>query len=299
MQTKYTLDNFMKINLSIKRSLIKLCDEKNKRFNVASDTMRGTVKEEVMDFSDSIYEAVRDFKREFLMLNKILPIYDESSIMKFFDEISYAIADVSMVSSRAIENLFTKKFSDLNPELSKKINVSFKGTDEVLEDRCALLNSVKSINEFLHIYHAAAVNNNELYKNCEIISSGVDKDDFPVNLRGEVNEIGVLLYDLLNTLNVGETEICCATKQVFVMLKGKADALTINIEKEGNLFFIKYHIPITIDENTVAILPGNKSSDYALDGMMGEFSSNKEMLFEDIKKLINNVPQSINNNTRK
>lgn len=158
------------------------------------------------------------------------------------------------------------------------------------------LEHCKTINDMLHYVHFYVMNNEDTFKNMNVID--VKKQDDEVEwmnykLYGKDTEIA---RDIFNKLPENEPRIdeVSFDNHIILMVRDRGHALTIDVQNELDHYRVSYYIPKICNIDMVNSLKGiskvdpNKKSDF--DSAHGEFAVDKSSVGDEINKLITSVP---------
>ena len=153
------------------------------------------------------------------------------------------------------------------------------------------LNKAKSINELLHVVHQTIVNNENIYKRLPLLDS---KDDF-AKLYGKENELARNIFNNINE-SIDSSELSMMSlgnDRVLLMVRDHGHALSIEIEKENDKYYVKYFIPKICNVKMVNELKGVRKVDQTSKFTTGIFETTKENLTYELIDFIKHVPTDL------
>ena len=217
-----------------------------------------------------------------------------------------------------LAEIYQKKFSQMNPELSSEISGKIKGyylyKDQDLSD---ILNKTQSFAELLHLAHSYILSDENLFSQLPLIDSIKEinnNESYKYDAYGEKNENATKIFDYLkeqlqaNNLSEEKIEIpsliqlFSVDKSIQIMVRDFGHALTINIDtSKPNSAYITYTVPKIWDGIKANQLPGVEKIKPATEGgflidtgVKGKFESSYQDLAKNIFDFILKVPTDTN-----
>ena len=255
----------------------------------------------IVKYTDNAYDSLRFIIRE---LKNMSAMYDDNN-----QTFSKKLEELSKIWI----NEFIKCKTDIN-----KLRAFYKAVVtsmdiEVIDDvgrNCVgyvphfippyAIKKSNTINEMLHIIHSFVMNNEKILKSLNVVKRKVLSNEYPVTIYGEVNDISMNLFkDFPDELDVGWTDIISFGDigKVFMMVRDRGHALTIEIDYNEEDVLVNYFIPKICNAQMTNRLPGiRKVRENAdpLDQTSGRFVTSKENLSSDIYHFIKMVPMDVN-----
>lgn len=277
MATK--IESFFKLDLKVKTTLMKSASSE-----YDFSTSRYTIK-----YLNNLYKSIGYLKFYLTEINKLTNLTSDTAIDNFFNKIYYTFLNLNDDEAK-IKQFYETYFSNFNPDLVNKISTHFKGylqagnyvNDELL--------GCTSINELLHLFHSYILNDENILQEVPIIYKQDNIEGYPISLRGKNSKLGKNLVDALKSVSLGWTEICVFDKKIVMMVRDRGHALSIEIEKEDGLYYIKYHIPKLCNEEMIKNIKGVKEVYKEQNAALGEFTADEETILFEIVEFIKSVP---------
>lgn len=275
------MEKFFKYNLEIKNILYNTNPKEADKYN----------KDTIMEYSDKLFKALNDIeyyinvildKFEFLQNDKC---YFNNFIKALKDELIKCGYDFNK-----LKQFYEICFSNMNEELVNKVGTEIKGGGYL--GAGVSLNEAKSINEILHIVHQTIVNNENNYRNLPIISQKQNYEGYNVTLYGKDSELAKNIFNVIPyDLSSDYVEIMSLSNdKVILMVRDVGHALSIEIEKENDKYYVKYFIPKICNYDMVNELKGVKKVTRESNYTVGMFGTTLEKLPFELVDFITKVP---------
>ncbi|MBR5662539.1 MAG: hypothetical protein IKX00_02665 [Bacilli bacterium] len=234
------------------------------------------IKKEIYDMAPPQYTDINSlvkYTNEFFKSLKYITTELEHITLDLFNKPEYYKAVKSLSNKIKMKFITCKLDIDSLSKFYKEniTNMTKPFIDQVQENcigytgyRFPPVSEATTINELLHVLHAAIVNNDLLLRKIpEIAHRGslpdimVDKNG-PISLRGEQSQIFIDLFNNIPTdLFIGITDMVCISEdQMIMMIRDRGHALTIEVNIEGNKARIEYFIPNITNMEMVKQVPG-------------------------------------------
>lgn len=244
-------------------------------------------------------------------------IFDKSK--EISEKTKKSISGESRGDFYKLVEIYQKKFSQMNPQLSTEISGKIKGYYLYkVFDYSDILNKTESFAELLHLAHACVLNDENLFSQLPLLDTTrekIDNDDsYDYSAYGEKNENATKIFDYLkeqlqnNNLSKEKIEIpnllqllsVDNTIQLMVRDFGHALSITIDTSKPHSAY-IEYNVPKIFDGIKANQLPGvekikpvAKGEFLTNIGVKGRFESSYEDLAKNIFDFILKVPTDTN-----
>lgn len=280
MQELQKFERFLYLNMKIKQLMINCSPEHN---IVATN-------EDAIKYSDKLYTSINEIKQYFNDIADLFPNVIDN--LDFIDNLFNIFLQKIVDYGNDYEKL--KKFyciciSDLSQKVKDVVGTTCIGYTIQNSD---LIEHAKTINELLHIIHQSIINNEEMYQNMPLLSKKINNFDETISLYGRPSAISDNLFNSIpSNLYIGETEILSINDdRMFMMIRDRGHALTIEIQKEKEIYLVRYFIPKICNDNMVNNLKGvrkvTKNDKYTT----GVYEITKDELSSSVINLIENVP---------
>lgn len=282
-QNLKALKKFIKTDLSIKNDLLQLAPNNADNFDEASK----------INYTDKLYQSLKylefDFKSSFEGFGLSEAVNE--SLTEFFNKTreQLAIGNYQNVDCREI---FQKNFSNMSKDFVENVKKTFVGyTSFNLGDLNNSIKDAKTVNELLHSCHSYVMNNKELLSSITKISEKQNKFNYPIMLYGEnTKQAEELFKKFPMDLDVGWTDIISLEDQIFMMVRDRGHALTIDIDTSKDDYFIKYFVPKLCNEDMIKALPGINKDNISSNGASGSFICNNKEFTDKLFSFIEKVP---------
>lgn len=280
---KSNFETFFELNLKIKNLLPD-----------TNDIYIFTSTNETINYMDNLCKTVKTLKYYFELINEITHLLKPEYLQNFFNTIYYEIVKISPNNKETIKNLIEKRFYKMDPCLTNDISKEFLGYSMFDEENLDTFNKITSLNELLHYYHSYMLNNELFYEDMPEVYKSENFEGYSLTLRGKETSLGKKLLENLKEISLGYTDICVLENKLIIMIRDKAHALSIEIEEENNLYYVKYHIPKICNLDMVNNLNGVKQITENDRSTLGSFISSKETILQDLTEFIRDVPTDDN-----
>ena len=282
-QNLKALKTFIKTDLSIKNDLLQLAPNNADNFDEASK----------INYTDKLYQSLKylefDFKSSFEGFGLSEAVNE--SLTEFFNKTreQLAIGNYKNIDCREI---FQKNFSNMSKDFIENVKKTFVGyTSFNLGDLNNSIKDAKTVNELLHSCHSYVMNNKELLSSITKISEKQNKFNYPIMLYGEnTKQAEELFKKFPMDLDVGWTDIISLEDQIFMMVRDRGHALTIDIDTSKDDYFVKYFVPKLCNEDMIKALPGINKDNISSNGASGSFICNNKEFTDKLFSFIEKVP---------
>lgn len=282
-QNLKALKKFIKTDLSIKNDLLQLAPNNADNFDEASK----------INYTDKLYQSLKylefDFKSSFEGFGLSEAVNE--SLTDFFNKTREQLA-IGNYKNTDCHEIFQKNFSNMSKDFIENVKKTFVGyTSFNLGDLNNSIKDAKTVNELLHSCHSYVMNNKELLSSITKISEKQNKFNYPIMLYGENTKQAEELFKKFPTdLDVGWTDIISLEDQIFMMVRDRGHALTIDIDTSKDDYFVKYFVPKLCNEDMIKTLPGINKDNISNNGASGSFICNNKEFTDKLFSFIEKVP---------
>lgn len=286
------LKKFITKDYKIKKEMIDMCPPLDTDA-ISHDAM--------VKYTDNAYDSLRFIIRE---LKNMSAMYDDNNqtFSKKLEELSKIWINEFIKCKTDINKLrafYKAVVTSMDIEVIDDVGRNCVGYVPHFMPKYAIKKS-NTINEMLHIIHSFVMNNEQVLKSLNVVKRKVLTNEYPVTIYGEVNDISMNLFkDFPDELDVGWTDIISFGDigKVFMMVRDRGHALTIEIDYNEEDVLVNYFIPKICNAQMTNRLPGvrkvHENAD-PLDQTSGRFVTSKENLSSDIYRFIKMVPMDVN-----
>ncbi len=268
---------FLNSNMRVKNSLVELAPSEKDNYDENSK----------IQYVDKLYKELRDI--EFELSNMIKCFGRDSNVLK--EKISQVRNNLVNFnnSSGDVRKLYQDNFSDMSEALVEDVKKEFKGYTLSYGLRTEnLFQKSKTINELLHVIHSSIMNNFRIMQSMPIIGEKDNEFD-EIVLYGEETELSKEIFDKFpKDLDIGPTDIVSMENKVFMMVRDRGHALTIEIDETKEADIVRYFIPAICNREMTEKLPG--IGKITPNGARGVFDSSKEEITQKLFDFIGGVP---------
>lgn len=274
------MEKFFKYNLNIKQILHQVVPKKENKYN----------QDYLIEYSDQLEKALNDIE---YYLSSILekfnfPDNDKRYFNQFIKALKQELINIGYDFNK-LNNFYETFFSNMNEDLVNEVGENCFGYS--LQGGVTL-SKAKSINELLHIVHQTIVNNENNLNSLPKLGQKINIDEWPITLYGTNNEIANKIFnDFPLQLSCGYTDIVSLSNgNVIMMVRDRGHALSIEIEKENNKYYVKYFIPKICNVDMVNDLKGVRKVTDKSNFTTGIFECDINSLSFNLFEFINKVP---------
>lgn len=278
-----TLKNFIKTDLSIKNDLLELAPNKTDNFDESSK----------INYIDKLYKSLRDLEFDFKSSLKGFNFDDKinESLTEFFNKEKEKLA-ISNYNNINCNEIYQNNFSDMSKTFIEDVKKTFVGYTSFNEnDLNTSIKEAKTINELLHTCHSYIMNNQSILSSITKISEKQNQFKYPISLYGEQTKAAEELFNNFPMdLDVGWTDIISLEDQIFMMVRDRGHALTIDIDTSKNDYLVKYFVPKLCNEEMIKALPGINKDNISQNGASGYFQCKNTEFTNKLFSFIEKVP---------
>jgi hypothetical protein len=246
--------------------------------------------EYIGEYVDKLFQALNDIE---YYINDIIEKYnfskeDKSYFSKFIKVLKDELIKCGYNFNK-LTTFYNVFFSNMSELLLKKVGEECFGYSLSLG---VPLSEAKSLNEILHVIHQTIINNDENLKSLPKIQEKTNNFSFPITLYGRDNEVAKNIFENFPLqLDCGYTDIVSLkNNEIIIMVRDRGHALSIEIEKENDVYYVKYFIPKICNVDMVNKLKGVDKVDKNSKYTVGIFKSTLEDLPNELYNFISKVP---------
>ncbi len=278
-----TLKNFIKTDLSIKNDLLELAPNKTDNFDESSK----------INYIDKLYKSLKDLEFDFKSSLKGFNFDDKinESLTEFFNKEKEKLA-ISSYNNINCNEIYQNNFSDMSKTFIEDVKKTFVGYTSFNEnDLNTSIKEAKTINELLHTCHSYIMNNQSILSSITKISEKQNQFKYPISLYGEQTKAAEELFNNFPMdLDVGWTDIISLEDQIFMMVRDRGHALTIDIDTSKDDYLVKYFVPKLCNEEMIKALPGINKDNISQNGASGCFQCKNTEFTNKLFSFIEKVP---------
>lgn len=272
MDKTKVIESFFESDLKIKNVLLELAPSEEDILNPEN-------------YSDKLYNSLDTLEyhleKMLIVLHPFEIDYASKLIKSYKIELEKIGADYGKLKA-----FYQACFSNMSEKLIDYTNSNCIGyTSNFIE-----LNKASTINELVHLLHSELINSGFFYKSFPSLEEKQNFEGYTISLRGNQNDMAKSIYDNLQTqISLGPTDIISFNdKSVYMMIRDRGHALTIEVEKNNDRYKVNYFIPKICNAMMVNRLKGVTKVDNNSKYTKGVFETDN--LSEDIISLIEGVP---------
>ena len=278
-----TLKNFIKTDLNIKNDLLELAPNKTDNFDESSK----------ITYIDKLYKSLKDLEFDFKSSLKGFNFDNKinESLTEFFNKEKEKLA-ISNYNNINCNEIYQNNFSDMSKTFIEDVKKTFVGYTSFNEnDLNTSIKEAKTINELLHTCHSYIMNNQSILSSITKISEKQNQFKYPISLYGEQTKAAEELFNNFPMdLDVGWTDIISLEDQIFMMVRDRGHALTIDIDTSKDDYLIKYFVPKLCNEEMIKALPGVNKDNISQNGASGCFQCKNTEFTNKLFSFIEKVP---------
>ena len=276
----HKMEKFFKYNIEIKKILFDAMPKETDKYN----------KDTIMDYSDKLFKAINDI--EYYIENVLDSFSFSKDEQKYFKKYIKAIKHELIKCGYHFDKLkafYETCFSNMREELVNEVGANCVGYKIY---RGVSLTKAKSLNEFLHVVHQTVINDENNLTTLPKLQEKQNKDGYPISLYGYNTELSEKVFNEFPLeLSCGWTEIVSlSNNNIIMMVRDRGHALSIEIEKENDKYYVKYFIPKICNMDMVNKLNGVRKVTNESKFTTGIFESDLEHLSFELIDFIGKVP---------
>ena len=280
------MEKFFKYNLEIKRLL----------HSIVPVELNGYNKEYIMEYSDKLFQAINDIE---YYINVTLENFEFSSndkdyFKKFIKALKKELIKYGYKYSK-LKKFYEVCFSRMSETLIDKVGREIAGG---YVDFGVPLKEAKTINEILHIIHRTIVNNENNYRNLPVLASKQNHEGNNITLYGKDSELAKQIFKAIPyEISSDYVEIMSLSNdKIILMIRDIGHALSIEIEKGNDKYYVNYFIPKICNVEMVNNLRGVNKVTEKSRFTVGMFETSMEKLPFELVDFISKVPADIHIN---
>lgn len=227
---------------------------KNVLYDMAFDKRYLNDDEYLVKYSDSFYSQFLSLKNIVLKMADLYFKSDYDYVSNYLNKLESLLINYG-INIDKINAFYTIYLSEMSDDFVRKVGENCKGYYLSPEID---ITSAKTINEMIHYMHSYVINNDIILQCIPVVVGQELEYEKKYYLRGCDTLMGRTLYNnipefLKDTIFdiVSYNDDNC-----LLMARNIGHALTVEIQKESDKYFIKYFIPKICDLNSVKNLPG-------------------------------------------
>ena len=280
------MDNLEKIQTFFKDDL----EVKKILYNLLPQIQYQNNEELTMEYSDKLYRALQDIKYYILQMANLYFPNEKKFCNDLFDVYEKELFKVGYDYNK-LQKFYTVCFSNMREELVNEVGNNCVGYSI---NGGVPFSKATSINELLHIMHQSVVNNNNILESMNKLGTKKNINGEDITLLGINNNVSNSIFvNFPQELDCGITDILSLNDRIIMMIRDRGHALSIEIQKENDKYYVKYFIPKICNVKMVNELKGVKKVDNNSKYTVGEFETNLESLNNELFNFISKVPTDI------
>ena len=269
---------FFKYDLEVKRILNEIVPLEQYAYNNDS----------VIKYNELLFKAFKSFKFYFSKMVKLLNYnnIEQKNLINLLNKIEEKLICCSM-NFYEMSKFYNENFSGMRKELVDYVRENCIG---YTINRNVSLDKAETINELLHIIHQTVVNDEKIYKQ-NLLEQKINDEGFLISLYGEENKMAKNIFvNYPKEMSCGETDILALDDLILLMIRDRGHALSIEIEKVNNKYFVNYFIPKICNIDMVNNLKGVRKVTTESKYATGVLACSEEELISSLIDLISHVP---------
>lgn len=274
------MQKFFKYNLKIKNILYNTMPNEIDKYN----------KESIMDYSDKLFKAINDIEYYIdVTLNNFNFSYEDKKYLNNFIKAIKSELIKCGYNFDELKKFYEIFFANMSEELVNEVGSNCIG---YYIWSGVSLSKAKSLNEILHVVHQSIVNNERYLQAMPKILEKENDNNDSITLYGIQTELANMVFNSFsNSLDCGIADIVSLSdNNIIMMVRDRGHALSIEIEKENEKYYIKYFIPKINNVDMVNELKGVRKVDDKSKFTTGIFETNLEDLNNNLIDFIEHVP---------
>lgn len=270
--------NFINFNVEAKKLIQKM----------AMDLRYSGDAEYLVKYSDYINKCFPFLKKYILMMADMYFKNDVYYLSEYLDKVKI-VMEKSGCDKDRLRDFYQKYISDMSKDFVRKVKQNCKGYYDYPE---ISITDAKTINEIIHYMHAYVINNDKILSNISPLKEYHKDEVNGVVLRGDNSQLGNAIYDNLaiDQINFYMDIVCYGGDRAILLVRDVAHALSIQIKKYENGYFIEYFLPKICNVEMVNKLPGVTKVIDNTSYTIGQFEINTENFPNALYDFIKMVP---------
>lgn len=282
MQDKLeNMQKFFKYNLEIKNILYNAMPKETDKYN----------KDAIMEYSDKLFKSLNDIE---YYINSILDKFNyNDEDKKYFNNLIKIFREELIKCGydfNLLNNFYKVCFANMSEELVDEVGKNCVGYS--LWNGAISLSKAKSLNEILHIIHQKIVNNENTLHSLPKIEEKQNKIGYLISLYGKNSELSKTIFNNFPIeLSCGITDIVSLDdNNIIMMVRDRGHALSIEVTKENNKYYVKYFIPKICNIDMINDLKGVRKVTRDSKFTTGIFETDLNNLSFELSDFISKVP---------
>lgn len=240
----------------------------------------------LIEYVDKFYNSIEDIEFYITQIVSKYFVSDQQYCKTYFAALKKSLLNIGYDFNKL--SLFYKNcFSDMSENFVDKVGANCVGYTTFHMP----LSESNTVNELLHLIHQSIVNNEYILQSIPKLGIKDNEFGYPITLYGVEQNISKQIFDKFPTnIDCGWTDIVSLKDKTIMMVRDRGHALSIEIEKENDKYYIKYFIPKICNVDMVNNLKGvnkvNDESKYTV----GIIESNESNLAFELFDFISKVP---------
>lgn len=276
--------NFIKTDMRTKEEMIDIAPEELDDYDELAR----------IEYSDKLDAALKGMEIDLKMVSEGFEFGGivDAALKKFFEATKEKLA-VGKYENGIGNKMYRDTISDMRPEFVEEVKDNCVGyTGASSELLAELIGKSKTVNEVLHAMHSYIMNNEEIMENMPKIDEKKNSSKYPINLYGEMSPVAQKIFENFPLdMDVGFTDIISMKDRVFMMVRDRGHALTIDMDtKDQDEIGVKYFVPKLCNEEMINALRGIDKSSITPNGARGSFTAKSEAITEELFGFIEKVP---------
>lgn len=290
------VESFFKIDLKIKQILRNLAPQdidRNYNYSYA-----------ILQYEEKLYKGLKELREEFSI---IIDIFNNLEVRDCYNNLEKIVC----IDQDICDKLFNDYFNLLincTGDYDKLVNFYrrylISMSNEIIDktkrncigyylgsDPSSVIKECVSLNEMLHVFHFALVNNEGLYVVMPRLDLKVYDSGEIISLYGRDNDMA---RDIFNSFSKdsdnGATDILSLNDKILIMVRDRGHALSLEIVSEKDGVYVKYFIPKICNIEMVNNLRGVTKVKNDDIWAVGEFKTDYDKVGKYVVDFIEMVP---------
>lgn len=271
------LEIFFNNDLKVKKILHELEPKESYKYNNDS----------CIEYGNKLYKSIEDIAFYIIQIaNKFFP-NEEQYCKNYFTALKSELLKVGYDFNK-LSHFYNICLANMSEEFVNKVGENcvgytiFSGVS---------FNEAKSINELLHLMHQSVINNEYVLHSMPKLDAKNNEFGYSITLYGVEKDLSKCIFDNFPLdMDCGWTDIVSLENKIIMMVRDRGHALSIEIEKENDKYYIKYFIPKICNVDMVNNLRGVTKVDNNSKYTVGIIQTIEENLPLELYDFISKVP---------
>lgn len=276
------VEKFFKYDLQVKKLMYESVLQDEDTYDQAS----------LLKYEDKLFNSLKEM--EYFLKEIVSSLgYDESALSYLknkFEKINNEFLN-AQGKPQKLKELYQKNISSMRGEFVESVNKGYKGYyldygKDIIEPQ--------SINEYLHLFHAALVNDEKLYQSMPQLAFKEGNEECEIYLYGKQNDVA---YSLFNNMPINDidsrVDILSLDERLLIMTRDIGHASMLEITFENDKAFVNYFIPKITNYLKANQLKGITKVDFESEFAKGMFEVDKASLNNEVYTLLCNIPKDV------